>query len=56
MGRSGMVKLYRVLQLASAGVILLGTSGCTLEEFNQFLQTVFLGITAAGGIAIIQNI
>ena len=56
MGRSGVVKLYRILQFASSGALLLGAGGCTLQEFNEFLQTVLLGITAAGGIAIIQNI
>lgn len=56
MGRSGLTKLFRVFQLTSAGALLLGASGCTFQEVNEFLQTILLGITAAGGIAIIQNI
>jgi hypothetical protein len=51
-----MVKLYRVFQLVSGGAILLGAGGCTLQEFNEFLQTVLLGVTAAGAVAIIRNI
>jgi hypothetical protein len=29
---------------------------CDFDTVNSLLQTVFLGISAAGGIAIIQNI
>jgi len=34
----------------------LQASGCTTQEFFLFVDTVFLGITAAGSIAILQNI
>ena len=56
MGRSGWTKLYRVFQLTSGGAFLLGATGCTFQQANDFVQTILLGITAAGGIAIIQNI
>ena len=35
---------------------LLQTTGCDLLTFNEILQTILLGITAAGGWAIVQNI
>jgi len=48
------VQLIRAFKLLAPGLILLQAAGCV--AFNDFLQTVFLGITAAGSIAIIQNI
>ena len=56
MGRSALVKLYRVFQLSSGGALLLGASGCTLEQANELIQTILLGVTAAGAVAIIQNV
>jgi len=47
---------WRTLRLMVPGLMLLQVGGCTFQEFNEFLQTVFLGITAAGAIAILQNI
>ena len=44
------------LKMLGAGLVLLQVAGCTATEFNEFLQTILLGVTAAGGIAIIQNI
>jgi hypothetical protein len=49
-------RIMRVVKALAAGAFLLQATGCDLGTFNEFLQTVFLGITAAGGIAIIQNI
>ncbi len=49
-------RIVRALQLLASGALVLQAGGCTFAQFNEFLQTVFLGITAAGGIAIIQNI
>lgn len=49
-------KIVRSLQLLAAGAITLQATGCTPQEFNEFLQTVFLGITAAGSYAILQNL
>jgi hypothetical protein len=44
------------MQLLATGMILLQTGGCTTAQFLELTQTVFLGITAAGAYAIIQNI
>jgi len=49
-------KIARALKLLATGAVLLQVTGCTFAEFNQFVQTVFLGITAAGSVAILQNI
>lgn len=38
------------------GVILLQAGGCALAGLNEFLQTILLGVTAAGSLAILQNI
>lgn len=47
---------FKAMKLVGVGAVLLQTSGCTFLEFNEVLQTIFLGITAAGGFAIVQNI
>ena len=44
------------MKALAAGVILLQAGGCNWLAFNEFVQTVLLGITAAGSVAIIQNI
>lgn len=49
-------RLVRVMKLLAPGMILLQAGGCNLAALNEFAQTVFLGITAAGSIAILQNI
>ena len=49
-------KIVRTLQFVATGLVLLQTGGCTSTELLNFIQTVFLGITAAGSIAILQNI
>ena len=46
----------RVVKALASGALLLQTSGCNPIEFNAFLQTIFLGITAAGAIVIIENV
>ena len=48
-------RLLRVAQFVGSGVILLA-AGCTFTAFNEFVQTVLLGVTAAGSVAILQNI
>ena len=47
------VRVKRMMKLMVPGMILLQSAGCDVTEF---LQTVFLGITAAGSVAILQNI
>ena len=46
----------RLLRLMASGALLLQAGGCSVVEFNEFLQTVFLGVTAAGALVIIDNI
>jgi len=46
----------RMLRMLACGAILLQAGGCDFTGFNELLQTVLLGITAAGSIAILQNI
>jgi len=48
--------MVRAFQFVTSGWILLQLTGCTTIEALELTQTVFLGITAAGAIAIIQNI
>ena len=45
----------RVIKLVASGACMLQAAGCDMLTLNDYLQTIFLGITAAGGIAIIQN-
>ena len=49
-------RIMRVMKALASGALLLQAGGCDPGSFNEFLQTVFLGITAAGAIAILQNI
>ncbi len=50
-------RMDRAIKLMATGAILLQAGGCLgFNEFFQFVNTVLLGITAAGAIAIIQNI
>ncbi len=48
-------RMMRLMKWLAPGVMLLQIGGCTLT-YNEIFQTVLLGITAAGSIAIIQNI
>jgi hypothetical protein len=47
---------FKAMKLVGVGAMLLQTSGCTSAEFYAFVQTILLGITAAGSVAILQNI
>ena len=49
-------RLLRHSALALGTFGMLFQAGCTSNQFFDFLSTVFLGITAAGSVAIIQNI
>lgn len=49
-------RLERVMKLLVPGVLLLQAGGCSPTAFNELIQTIFLGVTAAGSIAILQNI
>lgn len=46
----------RLLKLLVPGMVLLQAAGCDFVALNEIVQTVFLGITAAGSIAILQNL
>ena len=50
------LRVMRFVKTLTTGVILLQAGGCTLTPLNEFLQTIFLGITAAGSLAILENI
>lgn len=49
-------RIVRSFQGLAGGFLLLQAGGCDLSGLNEVLQTVLLGVTAAGSIAIIQNI
>lgn len=49
-------RMIRASKMLVPGAILLQAGGCSLAALNDLLQTVLLGITAAGSIAILQNI
>ena len=46
-------RAYKVAKLLATGAIMLQTAGC---DFLDVLNTVLLGITAAGALAILNNI
>lgn len=46
----------RFLTLAATGATLLQAMGCSTTQLLEFTQTVFLGVTAAGAVAILQNL
>ena len=49
-------RIFKAVRLIGVGAVLLQAGGCSFLAFNEVLQTVLLGITAAGGVAILQNI
>lgn len=49
-------RLNRVMSLVASGCILLQVGSCTTDRFLNLVQTVFLGVTAAGAVAILQNL
>ena len=50
------MRLLNTLKGALTGVIMLQAGGCDTTFFFDVVQTVLLGVTAAGGFAILQNI
>ena len=46
----------RMLMMLGSGLVLLQAAGCGFQEFLSIIQTGLLGVTAAGAVAIIQNI
>ncbi|MFQ5415037.1 MAG: hypothetical protein ACE5E6_11325 [Phycisphaerae bacterium] len=52
-------RMLRRAALLAGGALVFQAAGCDttgLAGFNELLQTVFLAITAAGSVAILQNI
>ncbi|MEK6676830.1 MAG: hypothetical protein AABZ47_14395 [Planctomycetota bacterium] len=49
-------KWQRIARMAVCGAFLLQAAGCNFQAFNEAIQTIFLGVTAAGAVAILQNI
>ena len=53
------MRFHRFMKLATvlaSGGMLLQFGGCSSTDAFDFLQTVFLGVTAAGSWAILQNV
>jgi len=46
----------RCASLFACGAMMLQVTGCTFQTFNDVIQTLLLGVTSAGAIAIIRNI
>jgi hypothetical protein len=49
-------RLTRLAAMLATGAILLQFGGCTTTNAFDFIQTVLLGITAAGAVVIIQEV
>ena len=49
-------KIYQYMMYGASGAVILQMGGCDLGTINEALQTVLLGITAAGSFVIIRNI
>ena len=56
MNDSRLTRVMKKVRWLASGAVLLQAGGCDLTTINEIAQTVFLGITAAGSIAILQNI
>lgn len=49
-------RLLRVVAVVLSGMGMMFQAGCTFGEFLALLDSVFLGITAAGAYAILRNV
>ena len=47
---------FRVIMMLCSGLVLLQAAGCGFQEILNIVQTGLLGVTAAGAVAILQNI
>lgn len=50
------MQTLRNFSMLAVGSVLLQTGGCNFLAINEVIQTILLGITAAGGYAILRNI
>lgn len=51
-----VARLMRWAKFFASGTVIYQIVGCTAPSVLDIVQTVFLGITAAGGYAILQNL
>ncbi|HUU82001.1 MAG TPA: hypothetical protein VM243_00735 [Phycisphaerae bacterium] len=54
-----MMRFYRFMRVAAvlaSGGVMLQFGGCTSSDAFDFIQTILLGITAAGSFAILRNV
>jgi hypothetical protein len=49
-------RLFPMLKALAVGAVLLQAGGCSFQVLNEIVQTVLLGVTAAGAVAILRNI
>jgi hypothetical protein len=49
-------RLLRHTSLLAIGAVLLQAGGCTFQVLNDVLQTMLLGLSAAGAYEIIRNL
>ncbi len=49
-------RFAKCMVMLGSGMMLLQAGGCSFADFNELLQTVLLGVTAAGAVAILRNI
>ena len=49
-------RLAQFAALLASGAVLLQFGGCTTSNTFDFIQTILLGITAAGAVVIIQEV
>lgn len=49
-------RLLRLATMATSGAVMLQFVGCAPSDAFDLIQTVLLGVTAAGSVAILQNV
>ncbi len=49
-------RFYRLAAVLASGAMMLQFAGCGSADAFDFIQTVLLGITAAGAVVIIQEV
>jgi len=49
-------RLVRWTKAVACGAVMLQFAGCTFQTFNEVLQTLLLGVSATGAIAIIREL
>lgn len=49
-------RLMRNASLVACGAFLMQAGGCTFQVYTEVLQTLLLGLSAAGAVEIIRNL